>query len=183
MGKMCPPDRPPELFLDEPRDGEALFTPLRGNGRRVDHFPRNTTPRRRETHPIVPQSAIFALKRHPITPAPGTPKGPSGHDIGFSCIGPGAASFPAARRSMKPPSFAGCNQPPPPDAANPQSPIFNFQFSISNFQSPIPNLPSQVIQRTRDLPPHRPRQLRIDLRRPHIRVPQQLLDRADIHPS
>jgi len=50
-GKMRPPDRPPELFLDEPREGKALFTRLRGSGRRVDHFPGNTTPQRLETDP------------------------------------------------------------------------------------------------------------------------------------
>ena len=41
---------------------------------------------------------------------------------------------------------------------------------------------SQIIQRAGDLPAHRFRQRRVNLRRPHIRVTQQLLHGPDVDP-
>ena len=42
-------------------------------------------------------------------------------------------------------------------------------------------LPSQIIQRARDLPAHGFRQFRIDFRGAHIRVAEQILDAAYVH--
>ena len=62
----------------------------------------------------------------------------------------------------------------------PESKNNNRQSTIGSRQS---NRRSQIIQRTRDLTPHRPCQLQVDHRGADVRMTQQLLHAPDIHPT
>ncbi len=75
-----------------------------------------------------------------------------------------------------------------PTWSAPTPPLFRcpprFPKSLGHSSPPEKQHPtSQIIQRAGDLPAHGFGELRVDLRRPHIHMAEQLLDGANVHPA
>lgn len=88
-----------------------------------------------------------------------------------------ASSVRFAQHTRAPPYFEALAS--APDVLNPSQ---NCPLECPDDHENLLPVPSQIIQRTRDLSAHRTRQFGINLRRPLIRLAQQFLHGLDVHP-